>query len=61
VLAALGAAVEDGASDELDASGLLVLATRDGLRCIFPSRILFCCTRKGMIVGKKKKKTPLDF
>lgn len=45
---ALGAVEEEGASEELDASGFLVLATRDGLRCIFPSRILFCCTTKGM-------------
>lgn len=42
----LDTAVE-GTSDELEVSGFLVLATRDGLRCIFPSRILFCCTRKG--------------
>jgi hypothetical protein len=35
------------ANDELDPSGFLVLPTRDGLRCIFPSRILFCSTRKG--------------
>ena len=49
---ALGAIVEEGASDELDVSTFLVLATRDGLRCILFSKILFCCTRRG--ISKKK-------
>lgn len=43
----LGATVEEDASDELDASVFLVLATRDGLRCILLSITLFCCTGKG--------------
>jgi len=40
----LGAVMEGGASVTLDESTFLILATRDGLRCIFPSSILFCCT-----------------
>jgi hypothetical protein len=42
----LGATTEGGASVPLDESAFLVLATREGLRCIFPSRILFCCTSR---------------
>jgi hypothetical protein len=40
----LGAFADGSASVPLDESGFLILATREGLRCIFPSRILFCCT-----------------
>ena len=47
VLLLFGGFTEEGASDPpLDESAFLVLATREGLRCIFPSRILFCCTDK---------------
>lgn len=42
----LGGITGGGASDPLDESAFLVLATREGLRCIFPSRILFCCTSR---------------
>ena len=49
------AALEEGASDELDASGFLVLATRDGLRCILASRFLFCCTRRGMMTHRHRQ------
>jgi hypothetical protein len=41
-----GAFTERGASVPLDESAFLVLATREGLRCIFASRLLFCCTSK---------------
>jgi hypothetical protein len=37
---------EGSANRPLVESAFLILATRDGLRCIFPSRILFCCTSK---------------
>jgi hypothetical protein len=43
----LGGFMEEGANVPLDESTFLVLATREGLRCIFPSRILFCCTSGG--------------
>jgi hypothetical protein len=43
----LGAIEEGGAKVEVDVSAFFVLATRDGLRCILLSRILFCCTGKG--------------
>jgi hypothetical protein len=46
VLLLFGVFTEGGASVPLDESAFLVLATREGLRCIFPSRILFCCTSK---------------
>lgn len=41
----LGAFTEGTTSVPLDESAFLVLATREGLRCIFCSRILFCCTK----------------
>ena len=40
----LGGFTEGGASVPLDVSAFLVLATCEGPRCIFCSRILFCCT-----------------
>jgi hypothetical protein len=43
----LGAIEVGGAKAELDVSAFFVLATRDGLRCILLSRILFCCTGMG--------------
>jgi hypothetical protein len=46
----LGATTEGGASIELEVSAFFILATRDGLRCIFPSRILFCSTSENEIV-----------
>ena len=50
VLLLLGGFMEDGASVPLDESAFLILATREGLRCIFPSRILFCCTGKNRTI-----------
>jgi hypothetical protein len=41
----IGALEVAGADVELDVSAFFVLATRDGLRCILLSRILFCCTK----------------
>lgn len=46
LLLLLGAFTEGTASVPLDESAFLVLATREGLRCIFCSKILFCCTSK---------------
>jgi hypothetical protein len=43
---ALGATREETANVELDATVLGVLATRDGLRCILLSNVLFCCTSR---------------
>jgi hypothetical protein len=50
LLLLFGAFMEGGASVPFDESAFLVLATREGLRCIFPSRILFCCTNKNRII-----------
>ncbi len=45
----LGAIAATGtARAELDKSAFLVLATRDGLRWILLSRILFCCTKSAI-------------
>jgi hypothetical protein len=41
----LGVIEVAGANVELDVSAFFFLATRDGLRCILLSKILFCCTR----------------
>ena len=47
----LGAIEVGGTSVELLESGFLVLAaTREGLRWILLSRILFCCTSRGRVV-----------
>jgi hypothetical protein len=45
----LGATTVGGASVPLDESTFLPLGAR-GLRCIFPSRILFCCTGRGRTI-----------
>jgi len=46
---------EGGASVPLDESAFLVLATREGLRCIFPSRVLFYCTSRNRTIINEKK------
>ena len=57
VLLLLGATTVGGANVPFDESAFLVLATREGLRCIFPSRILFCCTSRGRtIINQNEKK-----
>lgn len=52
-----GITEEGGASVPLDESAFLTLATRDGLRCIFPSNILFCCTSRGRTIINQTKKS----
>ena len=54
-----GAFTEGGANVPFDESAFLVLATRDGLRCIFPSRILFCCTSKSKHHNQQTEKKNL--
>jgi hypothetical protein len=50
-----GITEEGGASVPLDESTFLTLAAREGLRCIFPSKILFCCTSRGSIIINENK------
>jgi hypothetical protein len=52
----LGATTVGGANVPFDESAFLVLATREGLRCIFPSRILFCCTGRGRTIINQNEK-----
>ena len=54
---ALSATDEGGTSEGLDTSTFLVLATRDGLRCIFLSRIWFCCTSRRQKTSSAENRT----
>ena len=51
----LGGFTEGGASVPLVVSAFLKLATCEGPRCIFCSRILFCCTSKSRTIINQKK------
>ncbi len=53
LLLLLGGFMEGSANIPLDESAFLILATREGGRCIFPSRILFCWTSKSRTLINK--------
>ena len=56
VLLVVGGFMEGGANVPLDESAFLILETREGGRCIFPSRIVFCCTSKSITIIYQEKK-----